>query len=332
MLFVRRSVMNHRRTGLVAALIAGLTAVSLVAGGAAFAEPYPQPDPKGQRPPRLPALPWPQSTSETKKEPPRLPTAPLKANSLNEYRIVTGDMINLNPGDFLSARVACPAGLSVLGGGEYNTNSGNVVLSDTYPDSAGSWRVWVRNNSPGTSSFRAYAICGSGIDRHQLVAGGWTESTPWTNNGAFAACPDGTLRLSGGETNTSWGQILLNGSHPGSDRGHPIPRYGWSAAVVNDSSTAGSFQSIAVCGTGLDRYEIVSGNGVLVPKGGYVSASATCPAGTVALGGGGRTSGGTDLVFTDSYPSSAGAWTIFARSRNTGSFDDYATAVVVCGG
>jgi hypothetical protein len=82
---------------------------------------------------------------------------------------------------------------------------------------------------------------------------------------------------------------------------------------------------------GLSDYQIVSGsvsaNSTTSPK----TATATCPSGTSALGGGGVTvnNGSGTLSLTNSYPSSSTVWTVTA-ARQSGSGNWTVQAYVVC--
>ncbi|WDZ82418.1 hypothetical protein [Micromonospora cathayae] len=69
-----------------------------------------------------------------------------------------------------------------------------------------------------------------------------------------------------------------------------------------------------------------TGTPVSVAPGGNGIATATCPAGTIVTGGGGRTSA-FDIFFTDSFASGNG-WTI--RGSNRGSTTQSLTAVAIC--
>lgn len=71
---------------------------------------------------------------------------------------------------------------------------------------------------------------------------------------------------------------------------------------------------------------VTTGAPVSVPPGGHGLATVTCPSGKIVSGGGGSTSG-FDIEFTDSYPSGNG-WLI--RGTNHGSSTQQLTARVVC--
>ncbi len=89
-------------------------------------------------------------------------------------------------------------------------------------------------------------------------------------------CPDGTVAISGGESNTSPGEVVLAGS---------LPVNGWQASVRNTGSTPATFTVYAVCAT-IPSYELFSGGFVHVPPGGVGSSRQACPAGKMAIGGG----------------------------------------------
>ncbi len=73
---------------------------------------------------------------------------------------------NLGPGQLISGRAACPAGMRVLGGGVRNTSTSTfaVTLSlvSSYPDTEQSWSAEFRNNqafSMGAVALVIYATC-----------------------------------------------------------------------------------------------------------------------------------------------------------------------------
>jgi collagen triple helix repeat protein len=80
--------------------------------------------------------------------------------------------------------------------------------------------------------------------------------------------------------------------------------------------------------SGVLGYEIVVGTPVAIASGAFATATVTCPAGKVALGGGGRTGAGApDLV--DSYPNAGGGgWTV--QAFNATDTADTIAAHVTC--
>jgi hypothetical protein len=81
--------------------------------------------------------------------------------------------------------------------------------------------------------------------------------------------------------------------------------------------------------TDLGAYTVVTGAIVTVPgKGGYIAASATCPAGLVAISGGESNSSWGKVVITDSQPADRTGWLVYVRNDGTG--DETVTPYAVC--
>ena len=84
---------------------------------------------------------------------------------------------------------------------------------------------------------------------------------------------------------------------------------GWIAGANNTGSASVTLVAVAVCGLRPALYEQVNGPSVDIGPGQHGSATATCPSGKVAIGGGARTGfDGTNpgnLNTTLPYPASA---------------------------
>lgn len=109
---------------------------------------------------------------------------------------------------------------------------------------------------------------------------------------------------------------------------------GVAAAAGTDGAAPadkGKSASAPAAGTrNLGSYSVVTGTSVSIPaNGGYVFASATCPSGRVALGGGGSNSSYGRVLMTDSRPSGTTGWGVWMR--NDGTTTASATAYVTCG-
>ncbi len=108
---------------------------------------------------------------------------------------------------------------------------------------------------------------------------------------AQAPCPDGTLPISGGESNNSSAEVVLAGSLPNGSS--------WQASVRNTGSTPASFTVYAVCAT-IPGYEVFNSPVTSVPAGGVGSSRIPCPAGKMAMGGGPLQFGATRTSFVTS--------------------------------
>ncbi|MFD9903185.1 hypothetical protein [Streptomyces sp. NPDC059063] len=100
-----------------------------------------------------------------------------------------------------------------------------------------------------------------------------------------------------------------------------------SASSGSDSSDAPKPRPRAIKAPVAQAGTPVFGTAVPVaPNGGHGYATVTCPGGTAPTGGGGSTSG-YDIFFTDSFASGSD-WVI--RGTNTGSTEQNLTAFAVC--
>ena len=79
----------------------------------------------------------------------------------------------------------------------------------------------------------------------------------------------------------------------------------------------------------LGSHTIVSGPIVTLPGGGYLPASATCPTGSVVLGGGESNTSWGEVVLTDSQPTANNGWLVYAL--NNGTSDETVIPYAVCG-
>lgn len=57
------------------------------------------------------------------------------------------------------AKVSCPAGKKVLGGGFVAPSNGTVLVQQSYPSSDDSWTIVVKNTGNARTNFEAWAIC-----------------------------------------------------------------------------------------------------------------------------------------------------------------------------
>jgi hypothetical protein len=79
----------------------------------------------------------------------------------------------------------------------------------------------------------------------------------------------------------------------------------------------------------LGSYTRVVGSTVTLTAGGYASATASCPAGQIVLGGGESNTAPGTLVITDSWPSSTSTWLVYVKSSATTSYSF--TVYALCG-
>jgi hypothetical protein len=142
-------------------------------------------------------------------------------------------------------------------------------------------------------------------------------------------CPSGTVVLGGGASTSSRNlAVNLGGSHPLTNG------TGWGAAVNNGSGATIRASAWAVCAAKPSGYMIVS-KSASDPAASENGATANCPSGSKALGGGGVTSPSTTSVsLNSSYAliivgTSAAGWTLSVNNASsvTGTLQVFA----VCG-
>jgi len=138
----------------------------------------------------------------------------------------------------------------------------------------------------------------------------------------IVSCPTGTVPLGGGAIAQS-PSIRANVSSS-----FPSGRT-WVGDVKNGSGTATTFQVEVICAKRPKGYRQVESRIVSNPAGTQSKAVATCPSGTMPLGGGGFTSSeGTDANMNGTAPKGR-TWVV--RENNEGTTDATIGAVAVCG-
>ncbi|MFI6538640.1 hypothetical protein ACIBHY_39740 [Nonomuraea sp. NPDC050547] len=252
-----------------------------------------------------------------------------EARSADGPVFVQSSPVRVPAGGTAEAIATCPAGTQVFGGGESNPVSGTVVLTRSIPW-RGTWETTVRNNGTSEAYVTGYAVCGSGLTAYRQVFGSAVSVTP--NGGQESAsvdCPAGMRILGGGQWISGPLNVSVDASLPGSDSVGDD----WFIRVRNHNTEIIGIQPIAICGSG-PTIQIVSGGSAVVAPGEYKPATATCPAGTTLLGGGG---GGVwydtyqGVALTDSYRSGEGSWTVYARAHPTSTGPRGITSRAICG-
>jgi hypothetical protein len=148
-----------------------------------------------------------------------------------------------------------------------------------------------------------------------------------TQASGTATCPSGTELVGGGvslEDTPALTQAIVT-SAPSAGGGT------WHGTVDNPIMAGSDFIVWAECVTKIAKYAIVAGTTVDNPAGAQTSASASCPAGTVALGGGGQlSSSSTAVSLNDDYPLAKGkGWHVDAN--NASGADNSVQAYAICG-
>jgi hypothetical protein len=148
-------------------------------------------------------------------------------------------------------------------------------------------------------------------------------ATAGVESGGMVRCPKGTVPIGGSVFVQSSPDLRVNVSASA-----PFGPF-WGGDVHNSSSIATTFAVVAVCAHQPKGYTQVESAVVPNPAGTQSQAVATCPAGTMPLGGGGFTSSSsTDNNMNGTAPSGK-SWIV--RQNNAGTTDATIGAIAVCG-
>ena len=213
-------------------------------------------------------------------------------------------------GAWTDVAVRCPAGLVALSGGADTPDFNSFELSTSAPTfdgtglafqpdgnraAANGWYVSVRNLDTQVHTVTAVALCAPLNNAIVTVAStnapGGTAISPATG-GTSAICPAGYSATGGGIDVAFPGTMRVSTSSPvfGTQylidvpAGQQAAPTGWNANVRNEAS-AGTVKVAAVCAPLTGIFSVVTATFVGT-AGTVAGASASCPANTIALGGG----------------------------------------------
>jgi hypothetical protein len=148
-------------------------------------------------------------------------------------------------------------------------------------------------------------------------------ATAGVESDGSVVCPKATVPIGGSVFVQSSPDLRVNVS-----ASFPFGGF-WAGSVKNSSDTASTFAVVGVCANRPPGYRVVHSAVVVNPAGTQSRAAATCPAGTMPLGGGGVTSSSsTDNNMNGTAPNGR-SWVV--RQNNAGTTDATITAVAVCG-
>jgi hypothetical protein len=287
----------HLRHVAPALVLAG--AFALAAGGAAAASP-----PKSPLPAPSLALPAPGKT---------LPAAARAAGARapRGYTIVSSGLLGAPAGVQTRGRVECPFPLVPLGGGVFVQSTSTLAsVNSTFPTSTG-WVADVNNGSQADTGFSVSVICASRPKVYALVESE-TVSNPAGPAQALARCPRGTKAFGGGVLSSS-GSLQVNVGAT------IVNTHGWFASENNDSSGGGTINAFAICGK-LRGYATVVGATVLNPANSQTFSFASCPPGSVVIGGGVNTSAINGGANVNSSIVGAGEWDSYENNDTPANF------------
>jgi hypothetical protein len=158
---------------------------------------------------------------------------------------------------------------------------------------------------------------------YTVVNSGAVDNPAGRQTRGTATCPTGTVVLGGGVYSSSGDtSINLNSSFPTGSTG-------WSADMNNASSEDASAVVYAVCAQRPKKYSIVESTEIENPSGEQTEATASCPANTQVLGGGGYSTSAELGVNLNSTLVNLQGWLV---EMNNGSVADAdAMAIAICG-
>jgi hypothetical protein len=145
-----------------------------------------------------------------------------------------------------------------------------------------------------------------------------------SQGGGQAVCPDAEYAVGGG------GYEVTQGLGQDIDESGPWYSRSWKTYFNNEESFSNTGVVVAICAseTSLLNYSVQYGSGVTVPADGQAQAVATCPSGTVALGGGGFTNGDDTYQAVDaSAPYGTNGWRAYLSSTDPESYEGYVGVV-----
>jgi hypothetical protein len=245
------------------------------------------------------------------------------------YKIVTKHFTAPSGAD-TAGSVACPKfkgaqTVPLSGGAKVNGPSLETNINSSWPTAKG-WDVRVNNASATAATVIVYAVCAKKLSGYVQEQSASVTNPAGSQSGAGFGCPSGEQLLGGGALSSSRSTLVnLNSSWPG---GMTLV---WNIDMDNASSASAAFNVYALCanlnvvGT---NYQLAGGTPVANPPGIQTAASATCPGGLSALGGGVvSTSSATDVTINATFPFTGG-WS--GDENNAGAGSEFVTAFVLC--
>jgi hypothetical protein len=156
---------------------------------------------------------------------------------------------------------------------------------------------------------------------YKIVRGAEVALLAHTRAQAQASCPAGTVPWGGG--------VVTESPDPAVTVADSFPdTTAWIGDVNNASGSDSAFQVVAVCAQRPAGYSIVQGAGVTLPRMMEAGATATCPAGTHPLSGGGFVNAGGVVSLNSSGPDGQN-WVY--EENNTTDVELVTFAYAVCG-
>jgi hypothetical protein len=226
--------------------------------------------------------------------------------------------------------VACPKikgaqTVPLSGGALINSTSVENGVNSSWPTAKG-WGVRVNNASATAVTFSVYAVCAKRLSGYLQQKSASVSNPAGLQSSASVGCPSGKQLLGGGTLSSSRSTLVnLNSSWPG---GMTLV---WNVDMDNASSATAAFNVYSVCASlnvVATSYQLAGGTAVPNPPDSQTSATAICPGGLSALGGGVvSSSSATDVTVGATFPLTGG-WS--GDENNAGGGNEFVTAFVLC--
>jgi hypothetical protein len=244
----------------------------------------------------------------------------------------------IGPYEWKTAVATCPAGTKVVGGGEDNSSTSAVLLQSSEPTADGNgWRVAVRNTGPAQLTYRAWAMCASGLTNYAVELSG--EVIVEAHSSAYL----GGICGRGPESMIGFGFHTNDNAAVGANAGLT---YNWSfyffeatTFLTNLSSAPVGARMAVICADGLALNQPL-GAGVVARPGEAVAVTAICASDQILVGGGIAAPGaggyaspaGPDKYLVDSQPlpidvTGANTWRAIVYNSSTESNTIHAQAL-----
>ena len=250
---------------------------------------------------------------------------------LNGYVVVSEEFVN-PAGAQSFGEVDCPAGKVAFGGGVLgNSFSLFQNVNSSYPAVSGGvavgWKGYVDNGSGDDSVFLVYAVCAKKPAHYAVVSATFDNPTGMQTSAAVA-CPTAS---NGTQMKPFGGGAFSTSPALGQDINTTIPSKrtrSWRTDMNNGTGTDESFTVYAVCGLKAG-WKVIQGPAVTNPANDQTSASVSCPAGLVSVGGGlYSSSGNTAVNLNGTYPNTSSSWLSYENNATAG--NQTITPYVVC--
>jgi hypothetical protein len=238
------------------------------------------------------------------------------------YTIVSTGQVNAPAGQQTGARVSCPFPLVPLGGGVFQTSARTSASVNSSAPTPTGWAADVNNGDSFNTLFTVTAICARAPKLYTQVSSNGVQNPPGSQTESIAQCPQGTKPLSGGVQSSAFSlSVNVNTS--------VVAGRGWITFENNASGQNEAVDTVVVCGK-VSGYLVVGGTAVDSPPNDQSSSVASCPAGSVVIGGGTTTNAANVGVNINTSTIVGSQWESFVNNATT--FDFVQATIVICAG